>query len=114
MAIEITKRATLLDLLAIEGKSTLSDRQKVAIAKKSYLINNRSDLLQAIEVGYRFTMIAKVATSELLSGDVPKNYPVQKEGGDKILKETRFTVAEIKQFCSQDPQENEIKSILPD
>ncbi len=118
MAIEITKRATLLDLLAIEGKSILSDRQKVAIAKKNYLINNRSDLLQAIEAGYRFAMIAKVATDELLNGDVPRNYPVQKEDGDKIIKETKFTVAEIKLFCNYDSQYNkqndEIESILPE
>ena len=99
MARKTTKIVTFLEALTEHGNNILTDQQKVNIAKKKYLIENRDDILLAREVGYSVSIIAEVATLELLKTDVPKNYMVKNKEGDEVMKETKFYLSEITKLC---------------
>ena len=97
MAYEITK-TSFLEQLAEYSKT---DNQKVRIAKIVFLNKNREDILQASKMGYKFAVIAEVATEAILKAGVPKSYTGKNKEGEETEKETKFTAAEIKKFCKE-------------
>ena len=104
MARKTTKILTFSDALMAHADNVLRDNQKVAIAKKKYLIKNRDDILLAREEGYPYPVIADVATMELLKTDVPKSIMVKNKEGEEITRETKFSPGEIKNLCEPEPE----------
>ena len=80
----------------VKDKLTIS--HKVNLAKNRYLINNRDDIIQAIELGYGYASIAEFATVELLKTGIPKNYFYISKDGKEIEKETKIAGAEVQKF----------------
>ena len=98
MAQKRNETQTLSDALASQAGDLLTDLQKMRIEKNKYLLENESDILTAIKVGYPYNVIAEVATVELLKRGVPSSFTFKnKEGGEKV-KETKFSAADIKNF----------------
>jgi hypothetical protein len=96
--------STFSEKLASKAKDVLSEQRQVQIAKKEYLINNKSEILQAAEVGYRFSLIAGLATEELFAAGTPSSYVATTKTGEEVIRESLFTVEEIKAFCSADTE----------
>ena len=90
----------LLDKLAEIGEKDLSKSQQVQIAKKTYLIRNEEDIKMAEVMGYPHSFIAKIATTELLKNDIPRDFTEKTKEGEEKLIETKFTRIEIKRFCN--------------
>ena len=81
----------------------LTDVQKVYIAKRKYLKNNKKGILKAYETGYSFGMIAEFATIDLLmQSDLPKAYTFTDKDGNTVSRETKITGTEIKNICEKD------------
>ncbi len=104
MARKTTIKTTFLETMTEHANSFLTDHQKMNIAKKKYLINNRDDILLVREVGYSFSIIAEVATLELLKTDVPKSFMAKNKEGEEEERETKFGIGEIKRFCEPESE----------
>ena len=102
MAQKSTKTLTFLENLAKHVKKTESKARQVAIAKKLYFVNHRDEIIQAWEVGYTFSMIAEVATAELLGTGIFKSYTVKNKDGEETTRETKIYTTEIKKFCESE------------
>lgn len=94
------KKLTFLDKLSIYAKEVTSEHQQVLIVKKQYLQNHRNEILEAYSIGYSFGLIAEIATRELLDTNVIKEYKIINKEGNEVIIITKFTVGEIKSFCS--------------
>ncbi len=101
-------RENLTDQLSIRlaeyARENLTDQKRVSIGKKQYLIKNRDNILIALEVGYPYPMIAEVVTAELLETDILKSFIAKTKEGEEIMRETKISVAELKNFC--EPERN--------
>lgn len=89
----------LLTAIETHADLILTDKQKVDIAKKKYLIVNKEEILQAVAEGYVGGLIAGVATEELLKTGVPRTFNITNKEGEEELRETQFWSGDIKKFC---------------
>jgi len=85
--------------LHIYIEESLSDTQKVNIAKKSYLLQNKEEIILAIRKGYHPKDIAEYATFELLKLNLPKTFLYQNKEGESIEGITKITAMDVKRIC---------------
>ena len=83
------------------ANEVLTDGQKVNVAKKSYLEENREEILNALKRGYAYGVIAKYATMELLKTDILHSCTVKNKEGEEVTVETRIAPADIKKLVEQ-------------
>jgi len=82
--------------------SELSDFQKVVIARKTYLLENKDDIIKAVEMGYHYPMIANFITEQLLKTDIPKVYTIKNEEGEEVEVKTIMPVAHVREFYEKE------------
>ncbi len=87
-----------LEALAVQE---LNESSRVNIAKKSYLMKKKDDILQAIEEGYNYILIAEVATEELLETGIPKSITVTTKEGAEVSREVKFIHDDIRKFIEE-------------
>jgi len=91
------------DSLRKYAKEELSETRQVALAKKEYLVKNKALLLKAVEVGYDYPLIAKVATAELLeSMDIPRVFKRTDKEGIEIEVASEIKPFEIRKFLESE------------
>lgn len=99
----INKKRTMthgfMGALKKHAETTLTDGERITVAKKKYLIANREEILQAVSEGYGYATIAKVATQELLETGVPATSTYTDDKGKAITSDTGFHRSGIKNFC---------------
>lgn len=98
----IKKRRTsvgFLNALERHAETVLTDRQRVVIAKRKYLMTSKEEVLQAVAEGYAYAIIATTATEELLKSGVPASFSFTNKEGEEITRETKYVPGEIKKFC---------------
>lgn len=89
---------SFLDKLSLYTADSMKDRQKIRIAKDRFLKKNKEDLIDAIKYGYKLRDIVEVANEELLGAELPEKYTISSKEGKDIIKNTKFSGAEIKKF----------------
>jgi hypothetical protein len=82
----------------------LTDAQKVQIARKTYLLENKSDIIKAVDMGYNYNMLAKFITEELLKTDIPKVFVIKNKEGEEIERETKMPAALIRDLYEKEMQ----------
>ena len=98
MAKRRTKFETFQEKLEALAATELNEHQRIRIAKKSYLMHKKDEIENAIEQGYNYQLIAKIATEELLATEVPKAFIRKNKEGEEVTVETKFVPVEIKKF----------------
>lgn len=94
-----TMAVGLLNTLEKHAETALTDRQKITIAKKKYLMANKGEILQAVAEGYGFAIIAAAATEELLTTGIPTTFSITTKEGIEEEREPKFAPGEIKKLC---------------
>jgi hypothetical protein len=94
-----TSTSGLLNTLEKHSETALPDIQRVRIAKKKYLMANKEEILQAVEEGYNYPIIAEAATIELLKTSAPKEFVVTNKEGEEVTLVTKYGAPEVKEFC---------------
>jgi hypothetical protein len=84
--------------------SELTDAQKVHIARRTYLVENKSDIIKAVDMGYNYHMLAKFITEQLLKTDIPKVFVRKNKEGEEIEVETKMAPSLIKEFYEKEMQ----------
>jgi hypothetical protein len=95
---KLTNTTGFMNTLVKHAETVLPELQRVAIAKKKYLLENSDDILQAVKEGYGYGIIAKAATIDLLKKGVPAEVSFIKEG-EEITRETQYFGKDIKELC---------------
>lgn len=88
----------LLKAIESHTDAELTDIQRVGFAKKKYLIVNKEEIIQAVEIGYKYNVIASVASAELMKTGVPATFSKTNKEGAESTNETKFRAGEIKKF----------------
>ena len=77
----------------------LNDHQKVTIAKRKFLQENKDEILKAANEHYPYYILAEFATIALMETDISKSYIVKDKEDSEVEIQTQFTGVEIKNFC---------------
>lgn len=88
----------LLKAIESHTDAELTELQRVGFAKKKYLIVNKDEIIQAVEIGYKYNVIAAVASAELMKTGVPSSVTTTNKEGVESSRETKFGTREIKSF----------------
>ena len=88
----------LMQILEKLGKERFPDLRNINIAKKRYLIENKDEILKALEMGYGYPIIAEAATEDLLKTGIQKTFSFTNKEGIEETRETKFGPGEIKNF----------------
>lgn len=102
MAKRLTKNASFSEKIEALSKEELNDNIRVRIAKNTYFMRKKDELIEAREQGYPYPIIAQIATEELLEMDIPKTFIGKNKEGEEVMREVKFSPAEIKNFIEQD------------
>ena len=93
--------ASFMGGLELYANEVLTEGQKINVAKKSYLEENREEILNALKKGYSYIVIAQYATMELLKTDVLHSYIFKNKEGEEVTVETKIAPADIKKLFEQ-------------
>lgn len=99
MARRTKKEESLMEKLAKHATNTLPEQRQAIIAKKTYLVEHKDEIMKAMELGYPYATIADVATEELLKTGIFTQFVVTTKEGEEKTVETKFHPIEIKKFC---------------
>jgi hypothetical protein len=64
-------------------------------------LENKEDIVKAVQMGYSYPMIAEFITEQLLKTDIPKVVTVKNKEGEEVEVETRMKPALVKEFYEE-------------
>ena len=93
---------TFSEKLEALATQKLPEGSRIKIARKSYLIEKKDDILKALEEGYNYSLIAEIATQELYERGIPDSITVTTKDGEEVTREVKFIHQDIIRFIENE------------